>query len=248
MNDIKDIPFFISDRPAQLFNGVGEVEQAIDEMVEEHGQPALIIIDTLNRNFGNGDENSTKDMSQVIHNIDELRRTYDCSILIIHHSGLSYSDRSRGSSALRASLDWEYQLVKSANDVAVMSCTKSKDYEPPEPMAFVQEIVMLDEQENGEPVTSLVLHRVDAPAQGNKPLAQSYQLAYDTLRVSIKESGEVNGKIHVSAWRKKAYECGISTGDVSAKKKAFQRAVGELRKLKLIDTINDFYWIVDDKK
>jgi RecA-family ATPase len=34
----------------------------------------LIVIDTLNRNFGGGDENSAQDMGQFIENLDEAQR------------------------------------------------------------------------------------------------------------------------------------------------------------------------------
>jgi putative DNA primase/helicase len=56
--DLRDVPFFSSNRPAQLLDQASafEVVQAIDELKSLHGAPVFIIIDTLNRNFGPGDE------------------------------------------------------------------------------------------------------------------------------------------------------------------------------------------------
>ena len=51
---------FISEQPAQLM-GIVNVSEVITAINEISKNPALIIIDTLHRNFGAGDENSSKD-------------------------------------------------------------------------------------------------------------------------------------------------------------------------------------------
>jgi RecA-family ATPase len=65
---LKDVPFFISDRAAQFLDpdGANDVAEAVDEMRKIHGDPVLVIIDTLNRNFGPGDESTTRDMTAFI--------------------------------------------------------------------------------------------------------------------------------------------------------------------------------------
>jgi hypothetical protein len=42
-----------------------EVLESVRHLAENHGEPVLIVVDTLARNFGNGDENSTKDMGSL---------------------------------------------------------------------------------------------------------------------------------------------------------------------------------------
>jgi RecA-family ATPase len=64
--------------------------------------PDLIIFDTLARMMPGGDENSSKDMGQVIANIDALRG--GATALVVHHTGKS-GGRERGSSALAAAAD-----------------------------------------------------------------------------------------------------------------------------------------------
>jgi hypothetical protein len=115
--DLSRVPFFASDRPARFLDqdGTEEVLAAVDELVSAHGTPVLVIIDTLNRNFGPGDENSTADMTRFIGAVDRLRSRYGCAVLVIHHSGLASAERARGASALRAALDWEYRLQKNAD-------------------------------------------------------------------------------------------------------------------------------------
>ena len=74
-------------------------------MSDQHGQPALVIIDTLNRNFGAGDENNTADMTRFIIGLDRLKNDLNTAILVVHHTGLGNKERSSGNSALKAALD-----------------------------------------------------------------------------------------------------------------------------------------------
>lgn len=43
-----------------------EVEHEIARLAECHGQPALIVVDTLARNMGAGDENSNADIGTFV--------------------------------------------------------------------------------------------------------------------------------------------------------------------------------------
>jgi RecA-family ATPase len=113
-----DIPFFTSSMPMDILNEESTltVKKEIEKVSLDIGMPALVVIDTLARNFGPGDENSTADMSKFISSLDRhIKAPFKCCILIIHHSGLKERDRSWGSSALRAALDWEYKVEKKRN-------------------------------------------------------------------------------------------------------------------------------------
>ena len=102
--DLKDIPFFVSNQPAQFLNDTSakEVILAIDELKAKHGEPTFVVIDTLNRNFGPGDESDNADMTKFIMAIDtSIRLRYECAVLILHHPPLNDSKRGRGASALQ---------------------------------------------------------------------------------------------------------------------------------------------------
>lgn len=239
--DLQGVPFFVSDRPARFLDaeGAAEVTQAVEDLVLEHGEPVLIIIDTLNRNFGPGDENSTSDMTSFISTIDEhLRCRYQCAVLIIHHSGLATTERARGASALRASLDWEYRMSKNADGARILTCTKTKDHTEPPALAFIPEEITLDgwtDPDDGEVMTSCVLCMTEATPD-KKPLKGNTKIAFDAL-VSL---GVYS---HIDAWRDAAYSSGISaTSSREAKKKAFQRAVRDLLDAGYVETEDDYYW------
>ena len=100
--------------------------------------PALVIIDTLNRNFGPGDENSTADMTKAVASLDAIRTATGAAILGIHHSGHAEKGRGRGSSVLFGAVDAEFATEMIGNTVQVRA-TKMKDADPPPPLAWTLE-------------------------------------------------------------------------------------------------------------
>lgn len=141
---LKGVPFFKSSRAIIMTedSGVNELIDTIDGMVEEHGEPELIVIDTLARSMGASDENSTKDMGAMIRAVDFCRDAYDCTVLAVHHTGHSSAakDRARGSSALLGAVDAEFKVEKwgdDANNKIEVKFTKMKDAMTPEPMNFL---------------------------------------------------------------------------------------------------------------
>jgi len=113
------------------------VAEQISQLADQYGPPALIVLDTLARNFGDGDENSARDMGLFVQNLDEhLRTKFDTAVLLVHHTGHAEQTRGRGSSALNAALDTSYLIAKDQTGIVRMSCTKAKEFPEPPPMAF----------------------------------------------------------------------------------------------------------------
>lgn len=123
--------------------------------------PALVIVDTVARNYGPGDENSTKDMSQFVANIDShILHGLNTTVMLVHHTGHDQT-RERGSSALRAALDQSFSMVKVAGDEYRLKCHKMKDAEEPPEMQFkLNQINIIDNPEELEFVTSAALEAV----------------------------------------------------------------------------------------
>ncbi len=260
---IKDIPLFVSSQPAAFLDKDGSkvVVEAIEELVEQHGQPVLIIVDTLSRNFGCGDENSTKDMSQFIRVLDtELRGKYKSAIAICHHVGLNAKDRGRGSGSMRGALDFEYLVTKNENDTRTMKSLKCKDHAAPMPITFRPQEIELPgwiDEDTGAPLTSLVLIQTKDDGQtkaagvrlsGQRLIA--FNILSECIRDAQKDLSEMDmnlTKIHVDDWRDACYRGGISSGDANAKWRAFDRARKELMNLNVIKTLDGLYWINDAK-
>jgi hypothetical protein len=114
----------------------------------------LVVIDTLARHIC-GDENSTRDMSVFIQAVDTIRAAFPGSVaLIVHHTGNGEEarNRSRGSSALKAAMDFEMHC-----DKGLITFTKLKDGEAPEPIPFKLLPVHIGVDDDGEAITSCVI-------------------------------------------------------------------------------------------
>ncbi len=85
----------------------------------------MIVLDTLARNFGGGDENGTPGHEPLVLACDAVRNHYGCTVLVVHHSGHADKSRARGAIALKAALDAEYRL---SNEVTLLlTATKMKE-------------------------------------------------------------------------------------------------------------------------
>lgn len=145
--------------------------------------PVLVIVDTVARNFGPGDENSTADMTDFIRGCDEIRQTLGCCVLLVHHSGHGDKTRARGAMALKGALDFEYRFQRDESGVIRLEATKVKDHEFPPPMAFKLAPVELGNDAEGEPIRSAVLRPVsyEPPATRGKAGRGKHQIV--ALRV-----------------------------------------------------------------
>jgi hypothetical protein len=160
---LKGAPLFKSRRAVSIFNesAAKELHDEITVMVEQTGViPALVVVDTVARNFGDGDENSTADMGKFVEHLDKwVRHPFGCNVNLVHHSGHNM-DRARGSSALKAALDAEYSVVNEGG-VVTLTATKMKDAEMPTELSFKFKVIELGEV-GGVEINSVVLEMAAA--------------------------------------------------------------------------------------
>ncbi|WP_288076439.1 AAA family ATPase [Pseudomonas sp.] len=156
----------ISSKPMQTLDedSVKEFSDWIAQRCEEIGQaPGTVTIDTLARNYGPGDENSTQDMTQFIHMLDKwVKNRFNCTVILVHHSGHT-AERARGSSALRAAVDAEYEITKDDAGNVAFVCKKMKDAEFPPDLMFKIKAVELPGllDDDGNPVYSATVELSD---------------------------------------------------------------------------------------
>ncbi|MGL5041175.1 MAG: helicase RepA family protein [Aeromonas sp.] len=138
------------------------VGRLIDNVLDEQDQGrkvALIVVDTLARCFGGGDENTAKDMGAFISGCDMLREQTGAGMLLVHHTGKDIDKGQRGSSSLRAAMDAEYLIKREQEGEAsvILECKKMKDDKEPEPRAYDMKTRVVHTDSDGEWVNSLVL-------------------------------------------------------------------------------------------
>ena len=205
---IDDAPLYASKAAVRLLDGASAamVTAAIEKLALKCGNPRLIVVDTLARNFGDGDENSQKDMNAFIAALDQLRERFAGStVLLVHHSGHGDKERARGSSALRGAVDAEYKVAKDG-DAVHLTNHKMKDAAPPSPMAFalVSAAGSVALEYTGEPI-----------AKGGK------RTAGQSMALSAFDESATDGKATIDAWRNAFFA--RRKGSVAAKVRAFNR-------------------------
>lgn len=132
------VPIYKSNRAVMMLDAGAALimSNEVERLAVATGhKPALVIIDTLARNFGDGDENTQKDAGRFIEHMDAyIRRRWGCNVMVVHHSGHD-SDRARGSSAFKGAMDQEI-WIKGAGGKIEMNMTKMKDADTPSPKLF----------------------------------------------------------------------------------------------------------------
>ncbi|MDD4273397.1 MAG: AAA family ATPase [Desulfobacter postgatei] len=171
---LDNAPIYLSLQPAAMADTerVLIVKQAIDEVsINEGAPPSLIVIDTLTRNFGPGDQNNSRDMVAFISGVDVIRAEYRAALVIVHHSGHGDKSRGKGAIDLKGAIDTEYRAEKDELGTIRVTCTKMKDHQKTNPFALKFRTVELGTfDDEGEPVTSSILDPVDyTPPEQNGP-------------------------------------------------------------------------------
>ena len=138
------------------------VEQFLAAVAEHTSGFDVFIVDTLARNFGPGDENSTKDMNAFIAGISVLARG-GAHVMIVHHVGKDATKDERGSSAFRGALDGALRLDRDElSERVTLSVKKQKDGPEAEPISLVCVLAEAVHPLTGETVTSRI-PVLDAP-------------------------------------------------------------------------------------
>ena len=215
--ELKGAPFWFSTSPAAITDS-GSVLEVLESIAQLDESPELIVLDTLARNFGPGDENSTQDMTAFVRGCDELRIAYSCTVALVHHTGHGDKSRARGSTVLNGAVDTAYRLTRD-NDVIRVNCAKAKDCPEPEPFAFEFRAVELGfENEDGTQATSAVLHPVEVPAVPPAATGKNQNAALEQLekvtarhRANLERAGKDPNTARVSLddWRTACIDGGM---------------------------------------
>lgn len=185
---LDQLPVYISLMPAALGND--EIMKTVSDSVKEvaalhDGKISLIIFDTWARNF-EGNENDSADTNAAVRTIDNLKNTYECAALIVHHTGKGDQTKARGSSVLYGALDFEFS-VANKNSTIHMENTKMKDGTPPPILRFGFENIVVGKDEDGEDETSAVLNQIDidgitSQGETKEKVSKGKAIAFDIIQ------------------------------------------------------------------
>lgn len=151
----------------------------------------VLCIDTLAASAPGMDENASADMGEIIAALKALQAELGGLVLAVHHTGKDATKGLRGHSSLLGALDAAIEVTRT-DDRREWRTAKSKDGSDGDAHPFRLEVVELETDDEGEPVTSCVvapeeraadaLRRVALPGGGNM------RLAFDAIAAALKSA------------------------------------------------------------
>ena len=215
----------------------------------------LVVIDTLSRSMGGGNENGPEDMGALIRNADKIRQATGAHVLFVHHGGKERDKKTRGHSSLYGALDTAIEVRASdLSGTRTAKVMKQKDGEDGTEFCFRLDVETVANTADGE-ITSCIAVPVEAEAIEDEPRTKRptgvNAIALDALRRAVVEHGSTppacnyipsnTAAVSHALWRKFFY---AARGAESAEsnKKAFQRASTDLQVKGLVGSWGEFAW------
>jgi hypothetical protein len=102
---------------------------AVVQLVETTGiEFKLVIIDTLARAFGGGNENDSDAMGSFTISMGKIQEFLKCALMVLHHSGKDTTKGLRGHSSLLGAVDTQLEILRFEDQAkGIISLTKQKD-------------------------------------------------------------------------------------------------------------------------
>jgi len=154
----------------------------------------VVFLDTLNRAAPTADENSSRDMGEILEAAKRLQSLTGGLVVLVHHTGKDATKGLRGHSSLFAAMDAAIEVSRDG-DRREWKVAKSKDGADGDAHPFRLEIETLGIDAYGDPITSCTV-RIDGSAEDVKrvklPQGGNQRLVYEGIRDLFKDG--ISGK------------------------------------------------------
>jgi hypothetical protein len=162
--------------------------------IKTAGTGDVVVIDTLSRATPGLDENASTDMGSIIATAKLLQGLLGGLLLLVHHTGKNASLGMRGHSSLHAALDGAIEVTRSGEDRKWV-VAKSKDGEDGASHSFRLEVVHLENDSDGDAVTSCVVvpdQSAQAIAKKIPTLGSNQTIALKALEEPLSKSVDID--------------------------------------------------------
>jgi AAA domain len=250
----ENVPFYLIRQPFDLVNDYTLLIAAIRAEIGK-AAPAAIVVDTLNRAMGGGDENKSDDMGKFIKALGAVQAAFDCLIVVVHHCGI-VGTRPRGHTSLAGADDVQIRIERDKDGAIKATVEHAKDFEAGDVLASKLDRVELSTDSDGDPISSCVIVASE-PFAAEPKLTKVQQLACDALKRTIKDEGvEVRADSEMAKngvpigqraclserWRQQFYDLHDAKKQAT-KRQALFRATLDLEKAKLIVLTGAYAWM-----
>jgi hypothetical protein len=193
---VTNIPFVVVGGKLDLTTGLIDAKTlgaTIKGLEEKCGfECVLIILDTVTRTFGPGDQHQSRDMQRYVQSVDELHRATTAHIAAIHHSPWS-DDRGKGAIDLDGAIDVSFVVkVKGTGPAKVftLECTGANDGDDGPITSFRLESVKLGTDADGNVTTAPVVVQVETVKSfDGADLKGNAGKAFDSFKLALAEHG-----------------------------------------------------------
>ena len=155
---------------------------------------AVVVVDTLNRAAPTADENSSRDMGEILEAAKTLQSLTGGLVVLVHHTGKNAAAGLRGHSSLFAAMDAAIEVSRDG-DRREWKVAKSKDGQDGTAHQFKLQVEALGVEETGEAITSCVVVRdtaVEDVRAVKLPQGGNQRVILDALRPMFKDG--ITGK------------------------------------------------------
>ena len=205
--DPDDASFDVFGGAVDLTDGdtVSSIIRDSKAIIEKPDSPGglLLIIDTLNLCIGDGDENSTRDMSRVIGNAQRIVKETGACVLIVHHTGTQGGDRPRGASSVMGNADTVLIAKKPdepRDDSVLIWPTKQRSTSKARPLRFRIESFPVGRNLKGKMVSVPVAVAVEPDDESDDDIAAPMPLR----KVSLAERRVADAKAALEAFERES--------------------------------------------
>lgn len=130
--------------------------QDVQDMAAVLPAGAVLFLDTLNRAAPTADENSSRDMGEILQAAKQLQGMTGGLVVLVHHTGKDATKGLRGHSSLFAAMDAAVEVSRDG-DRREWRVAKAKDGNDGDAHPFKLQVETLAIDEHGDPVTSCVV-------------------------------------------------------------------------------------------
>ena len=242
--------FWVLTAPVTFAGKAGDASPLVEmlqHLASMHGKFDLIVVDTLSRVMGTGDENTAPDIADLLRNLDVIRRGTGSNVVLIHHTGKDATRGARGHSSLRAAIDTEIELTRDDWGQITAEVTKQRDGPTGHKFSYRLRQVELGRDQDGDPVTTCLVEPTDAAEVGRVELNGPASKALDILEKITPESveGEAMTVLHRDWMEACISSEGLSTSTKrESHRRIFNREQATLLRLGLIGMFDNRVWII----
>jgi hypothetical protein len=230
----------------------------VHEVEAETGQSVvLIVIETISRALCGGDENSPKDMGQIVAATSRLQNETKAHVLWVHHVPQDGKERLRGHGALLGAMDTTVHVEKCSDSIRKATVIKANDAEEGEYVNFTLKSVTIGPETTAPVVVEadpLIANAVFTKTKKRRKISDRSERALRVLHDAIVDHGQPAPltyglpasvrTITIERWQDELRRGSVIDGNHKNPTVAFQRVRDSLAVRRLIGLRDNLVWPV----